>query len=86
MRYTAGDLLGDAHEAIRYEGGHSFVVYLSPKDYHRVHAPTSGNVHQVRYVPGTLFPVNRIGSQYSPQLLAQNNELRSCSRARFTVR
>ncbi len=75
MRYTAGDLLGDAQEAVRYQGGHYFVVYLSPKDYHRVHAPTSGSVHQVRYVPGTLFPVNRIGSKYIPQLLARNERI-----------
>ena len=75
MRYTAGDLLGDAQEAIGYQGGHYFVVYLSPMDYHRVHAPTSGSVQQVRYVPGTLFPVNRIGSQYIPQLLARNERI-----------
>lgn len=74
-RYTAADLLGDAQEAIRYEGGHHFVVYLSPKDYHRVHAPTSGDVHHARYVPGTLFPVNRIGSEYIPQLLARNERI-----------
>ena len=75
MRYTARDLLGDAQEAIRYQGGHYFVVYLSPKDYHRVHAPTCGSVHHVRYVPGTLFPVNRIGSKYIPQLLARNERI-----------
>ena len=74
-RYTAADLLGDAREAVRYEGGHYFVVYLSPKDYHRVHAPTSGSIQNARYVPGTLFPVNRIGSEYIPQLLARNERI-----------
>jgi phosphatidylserine decarboxylase len=74
-RYTVADLLGDAADAAAYEGGRYFVVYLSPRDYHRVHAPTCGDVQYVRYVPGTLFPVNRIGTQYVPQLFARNERL-----------
>ncbi|MEM7437484.1 MAG: archaetidylserine decarboxylase [Myxococcota bacterium] len=74
-RYTAADLLGDADAAERYQGGHYFIVYLSPRDYHRVHAPTSGEVRSVRYVPGTLFPVNRIGTDHIPQLFARNERL-----------
>lgn len=74
-RYTAADLLGDADDAAAYEGGRYFIVYLSPRDYHRVHAPTCGDVQYVRYVPGTLFPVNRIGTQYIPQLFARNERL-----------
>jgi phosphatidylserine decarboxylase len=73
--YTAADLLGDAEDARSYEGGRYFIVYLSPRDYHRVHAPTCGNVQYVRYVPGTLFPVNRIGTDHIPQLLARNERL-----------
>lgn len=75
QRYTASDLLGDPAAAAAYEGGHYFIVYLSPRDYHRVHAPTSGPVQQVRYVPGTLFPVNRIGTEHIPQLFARNERL-----------
>ncbi|MEM9730349.1 MAG: archaetidylserine decarboxylase [Myxococcota bacterium] len=75
QRYSATDLLGDPEAAHRYEGGHYFIVYLSPRDYHRVHAPTSGPVNQVRYVPGSLFPVNRIGTDHIPQLFARNERL-----------
>ena len=74
-RYTVAELLGDAKDAAAYEGGRYFVVYLSPRDYHRVHAPTCGSVQYVRYLPGTLFPVNRIGTQYVPQLFARNERL-----------
>jgi phosphatidylserine decarboxylase len=73
--YTAADLLGDAEAAQPYEGGHYFIVYLSPRDYHRVHAPTCGSVQYVRYVPGTLFPVNRIGTDHIAQLFARNERL-----------
>ena len=73
--YTVGALLGDPEAARAYEGGHYFVVYLSPRDYHRVHAPTCGSVQCMRYVPGTLFPVNRIGTEFIPQLFARNERL-----------
>jgi phosphatidylserine decarboxylase len=73
--YTAAALLGDSEAAAAYEGGHYFIVYLSPRDYHRVHAPTCGSVQYMRYVPGTLFPVNRIGTDFIPQLFARNERL-----------
>jgi phosphatidylserine decarboxylase len=46
--YTAAALLGDSEAAAAYEGGHYFIVYLSPRDYHRVHAPTCGSVQCMR--------------------------------------
>jgi phosphatidylserine decarboxylase len=73
--YTAADLIGDATQGARYEGGSYFVVYLSPKDYHRVHAPVSGEIDEVRYTPGTLYPVNRIGTEHVPQLLVRNERV-----------
>jgi phosphatidylserine decarboxylase len=73
--YTASALLDDSEGARAYEGGHYFIVYLSPRDYHRVHAPTCGRVQCMRYVPGTLFPVNRIGTDFVPQLFARNERL-----------
>lgn len=72
--YTAAELLGDAETAASYEGGRYFVVYLSPRDYHRVHAPVSGRIQTARYIPGTLFPVNRIGS-HIPRLFVRNERL-----------
>ena len=73
--YDVASLLGDPDEARAYEGGQYFIVYLSPRDYHRVHAPTCGAVQLVRYVPGTLFPVNRIGTDNIRQLFARNERL-----------
>lgn len=75
QRYTVAELLGDDQAAASYDGGHYFIVYLSPRDYHRVHAPTCGTVQYVRYVPGTLFPVNAIGTEHIPQLFARNERL-----------
>lgn len=72
--YTAGELLGDLEIAAAYEGGRYFVVYLSPRDYHRVHASVAGAVETVRYVPGTLYPVNQIGA-HVPKLFVRNERL-----------
>ncbi len=73
--YTAGDLLGDERAATLYAGGSFAVIYLSPRDYHRVHAPVDGRVRCVRHVPGTLFPVNDIGLEHIPRLFARNERV-----------
>lgn len=73
--YDAAELLGDEVEAARYDGGHYAVVYLSPRDYHRVHSPVAGRVRHVRHLPGTLYPVNEIGVQNVPRLLARNERV-----------
>ncbi|MBC7171112.1 MAG: phosphatidylserine decarboxylase [Polyangiaceae bacterium] len=73
--YDVADLLADPEAAARYEGGTFFVVYLSPRDYHRVHAPVDGPVERIRYVPGTLFPVNSIGTEHVPRLFARNERV-----------
>ncbi|MCB9616350.1 MAG: phosphatidylserine decarboxylase [Sandaracinus sp.] len=74
-RYTVAELVGDADAAARYAGGHYFIVYLSPRDYHRVHSPVEGPVATLRHVAGTLFPVNSIGIQHVPQLFAVNERV-----------
>lgn len=74
-RYTVAELVGDDSSARPFAGGHYFVVYLSPRDYHRVHAPVSGVVEGLRHVGGTLFPVNAIGLQHVPQLFAVNERV-----------
>lgn len=73
--YSVAELLGDAGAVERFAGGWFYVVYLSPRDYHRVHAPVSGAVAGVHHVPGTLFPVNAIGVQHVPQLFARNERV-----------
>ena len=72
--YSVAELLGDGDGA-EFEGGHFFVVYLSPRDYHRVHAPVGGPVCAVHHVDGTLFPVNRIGVAHIPRLFARNERV-----------
>jgi phosphatidylserine decarboxylase len=73
--YTVGELLGDPRDGERFVGGRFAVVYLSPRDYHRVHAPVSGRVHQVRHVGGTLLPVNPFGVANYPKLFARNERV-----------
>ncbi len=73
--YTAQALLGSEDEAARYRGGQYFIVYLSPRDYHRVHTPVSGVVREIRSMPGDLFPVNAIGERHVPSLLAINRRV-----------
>lgn len=73
--YRAPELIGDEDDARRYEGGNFAVVYLSPRDYHRVHAPVAGNVPLVRSLPGDLYPVNSIGERHVPGLFARNRRV-----------
>lgn len=73
--YTCADLIGDATDAKRYEGGQFAVVYLSPRDYHRVHSPVAGTVSTVRSLPGDYFPVNSIGERHIPGLFSRNRRV-----------
>jgi phosphatidylserine decarboxylase len=73
--YSLDELLGSREEAERLAGGLFVVVYLSPRDYHRVHAPVSGEITRARHLGGTLFPVNRIGVEHVPKLFAKNERV-----------
>lgn len=73
--YRAAELVGDDEEAARYEGGQFCVVYLSPRDYHRVHAPVDGVVSVVRSFAGELYPVNAIGERHVRSLFAINRRV-----------
>jgi phosphatidylserine decarboxylase len=73
--YTVSELLSDRWAGSLYAGGQFAVVYLSPRDYHRVHAPVDGRVRCVRHVEGTLFPVNEIGLRHVPRLFARNERV-----------
>ena len=55
--FTAAELLGDAEAAKPFENGLFATVYLSPKDYHRVHMPWTGTLRETVHVPGRLFSV-----------------------------
>ena len=75
VRYTIEELLADPEAARRYRGGTYFTLYLSPPDYHRVHAPADGEILGYRYVPGRLYPVNRLGIDNVPGLFSRNERL-----------
>ncbi len=72
IAFTLGELLGDADLARSFEGGAFQVTYLSPRDYHRVHAPVAGKITAWHYMPGTLFPVNDASVRREPGLFAKN--------------
>jgi phosphatidylserine decarboxylase len=73
--YAVAELVGDREEARRFLGGAGFVVYLSPRDYHRVHAPVSGVVRRIRSMPGDYYPVNAIGVRHVPNLFCRNRRV-----------
>ncbi len=73
--YQVGELIGDDAAAARYTGGQFAVVYLSPANYHRVHAPAQGRVSLVRSMGGDLFPVNSIGERHVPNLFVRNQRV-----------
>jgi phosphatidylserine decarboxylase len=73
--YSVEELVGDADEARRLVGGMGFVVYLSPRDYHRVHAPVGGVVRRIRSMPGDYFPVNAIGMRHVDNLFCRNRRV-----------
>jgi phosphatidylserine decarboxylase len=70
--FTLRDLLADDALAAALTGGPYVVIYLSPRDYHRVHFPVAGRVVGWSYVPGTLFPVGSRSLKREPGLFARN--------------
>lgn len=73
--YSVAELVGDEREAARFLGGAGFVVYLSPRDYHRVHAPVGGTIRRIRSMPGDYFPVNAIGVKHVANLFCRNRRV-----------
>jgi phosphatidylserine decarboxylase len=73
--YSLGALLGDGASAEHFEGGSYSTLYLSPRDYHRFHAPCDVRIARLRYLPGTLWPVNRAGVEGVDALFAQNERI-----------
>ena len=71
--YDVGELVGDHGDVGRYSDGAFVVVYLSPRDYHRVHSPVDGEIRQIRGIPGDLLPVNSIGERHFPRLFVRNH-------------
>lgn len=74
--YSATALLGgDGPLAAHFQDGSFATIYLSPKDYHRIHMPTTGTLVKTRYIPGDLFAVNKATVANVDQLFARNERL-----------
>jgi len=73
--YSLAQLLDDADAAEHFEGGWFAPFYLSPRDYHRFHAPCDVRITRAVHVPGGLWPVNRIGVEGVADLFARNERI-----------
>jgi len=66
---------GDAALAAQFDNGHFATLYLSPRDYHRIHMPCAGSLTRMIYVPGDLFSVNPTTARGVPGLFARNERV-----------
>ncbi|MDC9726186.1 MAG: archaetidylserine decarboxylase [Gammaproteobacteria bacterium] len=74
--YSVLELLGgDEVLAKQFEQGQFATIYLSPRDYHRIHMPLSGTLQKMTYIPGKLFSVNPRTARAVPKLFARNERV-----------
>ncbi len=73
--YSLAALVADDSLAARLRGGTYLTIYLSPKDYHRVHAPVAGTLKSARWIPGSLMPVNPLVADHIDDLFARNERV-----------
>lgn len=73
--FTLKALLGDSALADRFVGGRYATLYLSPRDYHRIHMPVDGHLQRMIHVPGRLFSVNQGTTRAVPDLFARNERI-----------
>jgi len=75
-RYSTTALVGGDHAlAERFHDGSFATLYLSPKDYHRIHMPCDGTLVRMIHVPGSLFSVNPVTARGVPRLFARNERV-----------
>ncbi len=75
-RYSTTALVGgDAQLARQFDHGHFATLYLSPRDYHRIHMPCEGRLTRMIYVPGELYSVNPLTARHVPGLFARNERV-----------
>lgn len=72
---TAAMVGGDAALAKQFDDGHFATLYLSPRDYHRIHMPCDGRLRRMIHVPGALFSVNPTTARGVPGLFARNERV-----------
>ena len=74
--FSTRELLGgDEARAAQFEDGEFATIYLSPRDYHRVHMPVAGTLTATTYIPGKLFSVNGVTAENVERLFARNERL-----------
>ena len=66
---------GESNLTAQFQEGCFATVYLSPRDYHRVHMPLGGRLHKMIYIPGRLFSVNQATANRIPNLFARNERV-----------
>lgn len=74
-RYSLAALLGDEAQAAAYREGWHATLYLSPRDYHRVHVPIDGKIVSWRHIPGRLYPVNNLAVRHIEGLFTVNERV-----------
>jgi phosphatidylserine decarboxylase len=72
---TLALVAGQKELAQKFENGQFACLYLSPKDYHRIHMPCDGMLKSMTYVPGDLYSVNPLTAQNIPNLFARNERV-----------
>ena len=78
QNFSTLELLGgDEKLAEQFDEGSFATIYLSPKDYHRVHMPIDGTLRNMTHIPGQLFSVNGVTAENVPRLFARNERV-SC--------
>ena len=73
--FSVEKLIGDPQLAQPFQQGQFATVYLSPRDYHRVHMPLTGTLTETLYIPGELFSVNQVTAEHIPGLFARNERM-----------
>ena len=74
--FSLSELLGgDEQTTATFAGGEFSTIYLSPKDYHRIHMPMTGTLREMIHIPGKLFSVNPVTAENVPNLFARNERV-----------
>ncbi len=75
QHFSVAELTACDRSAKTFANGQFMTVYLSPKDYHRVHMPLAGTLRKMTFVPGKLFSVNQTTAEHVPKLFARNERV-----------
>ena len=73
--FDVNELVGTTAAQSWLKDAYYIIIYLSPSNYHRIHAPIEGHVTHMSYVPGRLLPVNRLGLALTDELFPTNERL-----------